>query len=611
MNASNTPLRQLTNSTSRLLAAAALLAALPAYAVDVTWEDTPADTDFQNGANWEGGTAPDATINTAALRQAAGSGAGDTAIFTGTPTALQPTLTADQYLRGMVFQSAGWDFGSSAFALYLSRYPNGAITTTNTSGTNTINNSISFGHKDTAAVGLNIAAGGTLRINGGVGHFTQSSGGGAIIITGGGIVEINGSGSIGGWDVQGDSTLKIISGTGGLNGNNQRLTITDGLVELGGNAISVGGLGLAADGELTNTGSTVTFSIVASTNPSTLAGIISGSLNMAFGNNGSPRTYTITNAGSSYTGTSSINGNSHLVVTSDVLLNTDSPLGNSSANINLGSSGNSGSASLLTNGAIEIARNIVLGAKTNAATTQTLGAAASQVGDSEFSGTITVGTATQAHLTVTAPTGVAVSFTGNILESGTAGNGNLNKIGAGTVVLGGDNNYAGTTAVTDGTLLVNGTHTGGGAYTVDAIGTLGGTGSTASAVTVNGTVAPGSSIGTLTVGAATFADDSDLVIELGSAGASDRLAVVGTLDLSSLLDTLTLTGAADGSSYTLATYGALAGTFNTVAGLPANYVLSYGSGTNDAITLTLVPEPGTLALAAAGGLLIFARRRGA
>ena len=82
------------------------------------------------------------------------------------------------------------------------------------------------------------------------------------------------------------------------------------------------------------------------------------------------------------------------------------------------------------------------------------------------------------------------------------GGGALTKSGAGTLVLAGTNTYTGATNVTDGKYFVNGTHTGGGAYTVSAGATLGGTGSI-SAVSItltgaNSTLAPGTSVGTLT-----------------------------------------------------------------------------------------------------------------
>jgi autotransporter-associated beta strand protein len=78
----------------------------------------------------------------------------------------------------------------------------------------------------------------------------------------------------------------------------------------------------------------------------------------------------------------------------------------------------------------------------------------------------------------------------------------LTKVGAGTLTLSGANIYVGPTAVSGGTLLVNGDQSlATGAVTVASGATLGGTGKIGGAVTVNGTLAPGAAgIGMLTVG---------------------------------------------------------------------------------------------------------------
>ena len=82
-------------------------------------------------------------------------------------------------------------------------------------------------------------------------------------------------------------------------------------------------------------------------------------------------------------------------------------------------------------------------------------------------------------------------------------NGALTKIGAGTMRLTAANSYGGGTTVSAGRLLVNsatGSGTGNGSVTVDG-GVLGGTGRIAGAVFVlpGGTIAPGNSIGALTI----------------------------------------------------------------------------------------------------------------
>ncbi|HAR67213.1 MAG TPA: autotransporter domain-containing protein, partial [Lentisphaeria bacterium] len=74
-----------------------------------------------------------------------------------------------------------------------------------------------------------------------------------------------------------------------------------------------------------------------------------------------------------------------------------------------------------------------------------------------------------------------------------SGSGALLKESASTLTLSGNNNYSGTTSVDDGTLLVNGTSSGGGSVNVASGATLGGTGTIGGTVTVasGGIFSPG------------------------------------------------------------------------------------------------------------------------
>jgi autotransporter-associated beta strand protein len=125
-------------------------------------------------------------------------------------------------------------------------------------------------------------------------------------------------------------------------------------------------------------------------------------------------------------------------------------------------------------------------------------------------------------------------LSGNI--TGIAG-GNLSKTGDGTLALtGADNNYAGTTTVSGGTLLVNGTKSGTGAVSVSAGAALGGTG------TINGTVTAATggridltngSVGNLSLGSSltlsgTAAIPNHLFFDLGNgAGGTDKIITTG------------------------------------------------------------------------------------
>lgn len=109
-----------------------------------------------------------------------------------------------------------------------------------------------------------------------------------------------------------------------------------------------------------------------------------------------------------------------------------------------------------------------------------------------------------------------------------SGTGTLSKTGAGNLVLSGISSYNGGTAVNGGTLSVNGTISNS-AVTVNNGGTLGGNGTVGSTtVATGGVLAPGNSIGTLTVnGNVTFAAGSTYRVEVDAAGAADRINATG------------------------------------------------------------------------------------
>jgi autotransporter-associated beta strand protein len=193
----------------------------------------------------------------------------------------------------------------------------------------------------------------------------------------------------------------------------------------------------------------------------------------------------------------------------------------------------------------------------------------------------------------------------------------VTTVGPGTTLFSGANTYSGPTTVSSGTLLIAGDNSAAtGAVSVTNLGTLlGGTGTIGGAVTVDGggaiTGGTNGSIGTLTLNSnltfsATSGTPGTFLIDL-SGVASDVLALGGVLNLSGFFDQLALAGTPDGSSsYTLATYSSVSGTFD-VDNIPMNYHLIYG--TNDLI-LAPIPEPSTwigaaLALAAIG----FTQRR--
>ncbi|WP_275299820.1 autotransporter domain-containing protein [Achromobacter ruhlandii] len=111
-----------------------------------------------------------------------------------------------------------------------------------------------------------------------------------------------------------------------------------------------------------------------------------------------------------------------------------------------------------------------------------------------------------------------------------SGAGDLRKTGAGKLELSGDSSgFTGTTTLQAGILAVNGRL--GGALEVGAAGRLQGNGSVGN-TTVNGTVAPGNSIGTLNVaGNLVFNPGSIYEVEVNPAGQSDRILATGSATL--------------------------------------------------------------------------------
>lgn len=197
--------------------------------------------------------------------------------------------------------------------------------------------------------------------------------------------------------------------------------------------------------------------------------------------------------------------------------------------------------------------------------------------------------------------------------------GGVVKAGSGLWNLTGANSYAGATAVSNGTLLVNGRYTGGGLITVYAGGRFGGTGSVAGVSVAGGTYAPGNSPGIQT-NASLAMDAGTLAIDLwgaGGAGAADghdRVVLEG--------GALTLTGApvievdlngayapGIGALFTIVEgAGSRSGEFASgvnVVNAPAefsgrSFEVLYDAGE---VSLTVVPEPGTLGAACLGGLI--------
>jgi fibronectin-binding autotransporter adhesin len=217
-------------------------------------------------------------------------------------------------------------------------------------------------------------------------------------------------------------------------------------------------------------------------------------------------------------------------------------------------------ATTISAGTVSASNIVVSGSASNlgnAATSVTLGAAATQ-GTLSYTGNsaiytrgFTVGGAGGGRLDVTTSGQTLTVSTGNVTGTGlfTVGgaghatihsnltqDGGLTKTDSGTLILSGTNTYTGATTVSNGLLRINGSITGAGAVSVSSGATLGGTGSVAGAVTVDGTLSPGASVESFAIGGdLTFHAGSSLTYEMDSSAISsasgDLLIVSGNLNL--------------------------------------------------------------------------------
>lgn len=179
----------------------------------------------------------------------------------------------------------------------------------------------------------------------------------------------------------------------------------------------------------------------------------------------------------------------------------------------------------------------------------------------------------------------AYSLSADIV-SNAPGNGRINVKSGRTILSGDSSNFSGSTTIDGGQLDITGQL--GGVITVNSGGIIGGIGTLDNLVMANGGIlAPGNSIGTLTVtGDVVLNDISRLNYEIGAPGSSDLLAVGGNLTLDGKLY-LTDAGGAGIGHYRLMTYGTLTdNTLDVMTPYPvasATYTIQTGGGNVDLV----------------------------
>lgn len=551
---------------ARLLLATMLATALTqsAQAANGTWSSTAGTGDWITAANW-GGTVPGAS-------GAASNNTGNTDVVTFNSGSTNTTIAIDnlRFINSMVFDTGVGAYSFTGGLLYLR---NGGSITMNANSTsaqvfgntwqvrqNSSNNgAYSFLNNSTtesATFTFNVAANTLTNANGrpttltlggsNTGTNTISSAlTNATALQAVNVITKTGAGT---WILSGANTFTGTGATTAANGIqvNAGTLVAANNGALGTNAtantnqVSVNSTGtLRIDSGITldnglslnlNNGGTIRSNGTAATNGRVNVTTVASS-SATLSTTGSGDVFTIGNAANDLTGGAS-----------DTVLNVSGP-----GTVLLGQSSNYTGSWSLNAGTTRLGAATALGSGSVAfgsgstATLQLNGQSVTVAGlnSNAIVGTPVIENGTAGSSTLTVNNTGSSAYAG-LVQDGAAGTIAITKSGTGTLALNGSNTYSGGTTVSAGTLRANnttGSATGSGSVSIANGGTLGGTGTISGAVSValGGIVAPGNSVGTLTVGSLNAASGSIFNFEFNGTPANDRINVTTT-------DGLTLNG---------------------------------------------------------------------
>jgi autotransporter-associated beta strand protein len=474
-----------------------------------------------------------------------------------------------------------------------------------------------------------ISSGATLNINTSTTvasvQETGNLNGGVIAIGSGATLSVNGAN-------KGTLYQNSISGSGGLtvNGSGNTSLSLYGTQSYSG-ATTVSGAKLSTGVALATSGLTINGGTFETTAANILGNSASVSLSSGtYSLGGNDTIGSLTMSGGSLSGTSTLTASTYALNGGSVGANLGA--GSLSVGGSTTLNGTSAASSVsLTAGTLTLGGNNRLSTSASvslgAGTTLGLGANSQQLAALTGSGAVTTTSSGSLNLNIASGS--------NTFGGAISGGGGLTKSGNGTLFLTGTNTFTGTTDVTSGIVRVNGSIAGD--ATVSSGATLGGTGTISGSVNVTGVLSPGASIESLAVGTTSFSHGSTFEWEYNSQDvAADLLAINGDLNLSGTvsLDIIDLASIgqllANDTKFTLISY---TGSWNNRAfdGYADDSTFSFGgnewvinyndvtggsnftadqSGAFGFVTMTVVPEPSSFAMALiAGGLLATRRRR--